>query len=164
MRTAIYAGSFDPMTNGHLDVIRRALELFDRLIVGVARRREKDTMFTLEERVALAKKATARLERVTVVGFDGLLINFARKKGARAIVRGLRAVVDFDYEFQMALTNRKIGPEIEIVFFLPSEQFFYVSSSLVKEIARLGGRISAFVPKPVETAVKGKIKLEKRQR
>lgn len=164
MRTAIYAGSFDPMTNGHLDVIHRALELFDRLIVGVARRREKNTMFSLGERVALAKKATAGLNRVKVFGFDGLLINHARKSGARAIVRGLRAVVDFDYEFQMALTNRKIGPEIEIVFFMPSEQYFYVSSSLVKEIAQLGGNISGFVPKPVEEAVMNKIKSGKKVR
>jgi pantetheine-phosphate adenylyltransferase len=163
MRIAVYAGSFDPMTNGHLNVVRRALQLFDRLIVGVVRRREKNTMFSLEERVALAKKATTGIKRVKVVGFDGLLVDYARKNGARAIVRGLRAVVDFDYEFQMALTNRRIAPDIEIVFFLPSEQYFYISSSLVKEIARLGGKISAFVPKAVEAAVVNKIKSEKRK-
>ncbi len=164
MRAAVYPGSFDPMTAGHLDVIHRALQLFDRLIVGVARRREKNTMFSFEERIALAKKSTCGIKRLEVVGFDGLLVDFARKNDARAIVRGLRAVVDFDYEFQMALTNRRIAPDVEIVFFLPSEQYSYVSSSLVKEIARLGGDISAFVPKAVEAAVAKKIRLEKRKK
>lgn len=158
MRVAVYPGSFDPMTNGHLDVILRALRLFDRLIVGVARRREKRTLFSFEERVALAKKSTRGIKRVKVIGFDGLLVDFARRNGARAIVRGLRAVADFDYEFQMALTNRRIAPDIEIVFFLPSEQYSYVSASLVKEIARLGGEVSPFVPKSVAVAVVKKMR------
>ncbi len=156
MRIAVYPGTFDPITYGHLDVIDRALKLFDKLVVGVARRREKETLFSFEERVELVKKAIENRDRVEAIGFDGLLVDFARNQRACAIVRGLRAVADFDYEFQMALTNRKIAPDIEIVYFLPSEQYSYLSSSLVKEITILGGNVSAFVPEPIERALKKK--------
>lgn len=153
---AVYPGTFDPITYGHLDVIRRACRLFDRVVVGVARRREKPTLFSFEERIELTRAATRGMDRVEVFGFEGLLVDFAVAKGAQAIVRGLRAVADFDYEFQMALTNRKFGPEIEIVYFMPAENFFYVSSSLVKELAALGGEITQFVPEPVAQALRQK--------
>lgn len=157
MKIAVYPGSFDPVTNGHLDVIKRALPLFDQIVVGVARRQEKHPFFTLEERVRLARQATAKLADVSVEGFEGLLIDFARRHKACAMIRGLRAVADFDYEFQMAMTNRKLDPSIEIVYFMPSENFFYVSSSLVKEIARAGGSVDCFVPPAVSRALKAKL-------
>lgn len=157
MRVAVYPGSFDPITLGHLDVIERASQLFDRVFVAVAKREEKNLLFSWEERIELAKKVTAGMKRVRVEGFDGLLVDFVRKKKARAVVRGLRAVMDFDYEFQMALTNRKLAPEIETVFFVPSERYFYLSSSLVRELARAGSELSCFVPRPVIKALEKKI-------
>lgn len=156
MRIAVYPGTFDPITYGHLDVIERALRLFDKVIIGVAQRREKKTFFSFEERTELVREVVKGKERIEVVGFDGLLVDFARTQKACAIVRGLRAVADFDYEFQMALTNRKIAPDIEIVYFLPAEQYSYVSSSLVKEITILGGRVDVFVPKAIEKALEKK--------
>lgn len=157
MRVAVYPGSFDPITLGHLDVIERTSQLFDRVFVAVAKREEKNLLFSWEERIELAKKVTAGMKRVRVEGFDGLLVDFVRKKKARAVVRGLRAVMDFDYEFQMALTNRKLAPEIETVFFVPSERYFYLSSSLVRELARVGSELSCFVPQPVIKALEKKI-------
>lgn len=154
--TSVYPGTFDPITYGHLDVIRRACRLFDRVVVGVARRREKSTLFSFEERIELTRSATRGMEKVEVFGFEGLLVDFAAAKGAQAIVRGLRAVADFDYELQMALTNRKFAPEIEIVYFMPGENFFYISSSLVKELAAVGGEIAQFVPEPVAQALSRK--------
>jgi len=155
-KVAVYPGSFDPITLGHLDVIERASRLFDRVIIGVAKREEKNPLFTWEERVALVRKVTSGMKRVQVEGFDGLLVDFVRRVGARAVVRGLRAVMDFDYEFQMALTNRKLAPEMETIFFVPSEKYFYLSSSLVRELARAGGEVSCFAPAPVVEALKKK--------
>jgi pantetheine-phosphate adenylyltransferase len=156
MKIAVYPGSFDPITYGHTDIVKRASKMFDRIIVAVAEREPKKPIFTLERRVALAKKALANLKNVEVVGFNNLLIDFVRQKKANTIIRGIRAVVDFDYEFQMVVTNRKLAPEIETIFFMPSAEYFYLSASLVKEIAALGGRISCFVPKPVAQALKKK--------
>ncbi len=157
MRVAVYPGSFDPITLGHLDIIERAVSLFDEVIVAVARREEKNPLFSWEERVALAKQATAGMKGVRVEGFDGLLVDFVRRQGARTVIRGLRAVMDFDYEFQMALTNRKLAPEVETVFFVPSEKYFYLSSSLVRELARAGGELSCFAPAVVVAALKQKL-------
>lgn len=148
-RLAIYPGSFDPMTFGHLDLVTRSLRIFDRLLVGVAAGHHKETLFTMEERIAMIREACSGLDRVEVKGFSGLLVDFARSEGARVIVRGLRAISDFEYEFQMALMNRKIDGEFEIVFLMPSEQWSYLNSSVVKEIARLGGPIERFAPPAV---------------
>ncbi len=156
MKIAVYPGSFDPITYGHIDIVKRASKMFDRIIVAIAEREPKKPIFTLEKRVALAKKSLVNLKNVEVIGFNNLLIDFVRQKKANTIIRGIRAVVDFDYEFQMVVTNRKLAPEIETIFFMPSAKYFYLSASLVKEIAALGGRISCFVPKPVAQALKKK--------
>ena len=163
MRTAIYPGSFDPLTNGHLDVIRRAANLFDRVVVAVARREEKHPLFAWKERVRLARQATEGLANVEVQGFDTLLVDLVRETGATAVVRGMRAVMDFDYEFQMALTNRKLAPEFETVFFLPSEKYFYLSSSLVRELASRRGEVGCFVPEPVARALRARFQPRKRK-
>lgn len=157
MKKVVYPGSFDPITNGHLDVIKRALNLFDAIIIGVARREEKKTLFSWEERVELVKKATAGIANVEIYPFAGLLVDFVREKKAVAVIRGIRAVADFDYEFQMALTNRKLAPDIETIFLLPSQEFIFLSASLVKEIASLEGCIKNFVPPCVEEALKRKL-------
>ncbi|MFM2142380.1 MAG: hypothetical protein RLZZ476_924 [Verrucomicrobiota bacterium] len=154
MRTALYPGSFDPITNGHLDVIQRAAGLFDRLIVAVARDNAKNSLFSVEERVALTSEAIAGIRNVEVMPFDGLLVNFANKLGACALVRGLRAVSDFEFEFQLALMNRKLEPNLETMFLMPREEFTYISSRLVKEIGRLGGNIEPFAPANVVAALK----------
>jgi len=154
MRTALYPGSFDPITNGHLDVIQRAAGLCDRLIVAVARDNAKNSLFTVEERVALTSEAIAGIRNVEVMPFDGLLVNFANKLGACALVRGLRAVSDFEFEFQLALMNRKLEPNLETMFLMPREEFTYISSRLVKEIGRLGGNIEPFAPANVVAALK----------
>ncbi|MDH5186633.1 MAG: pantetheine-phosphate adenylyltransferase [candidate division WOR-3 bacterium] len=156
MKIAVYPGSFDPITNGHIDIVKRAAKIFDRIIVAVARREQTKPLFTLEERVALANEVLGRLENVEVTGFSNLLIDFVRAKKACTIIRGIRAVVDFDYEFQMVVTNRKLDPRIETIFFMPSAQYFYLSASLVKEIAALGGRVSCFVPSTVVRNLKKK--------
>lgn len=145
-RRAIYPGSFDPVTHGHLDIIRRARSLFDEVIVVVARNTEKDYLFTSEERVELMRKSVKGLRGVTVDSLDGLTIRYAQQCKALAIIRGLRATSDFDYEFQMALTNRRLSKQIETVFLMPSESYFYLSSRLIREIASLGGDISDYVP------------------
>jgi len=148
-RIAVYPGSFDPITFGHLDVIKRATRLFEEVVVGVASRQEKHPLFSWPERVRLAKKVVEGMPGVKVQAFDSLLVDLAKQAGACAVIRGMRAVMDFDYEFQMALTNRKLAPEVETVFFLPSEKYFYLSSSLVRELASKGGDLKCFVPDAV---------------
>ena len=154
--TAIYPGTFDPVTNGHADLIRRAERLFDRVIVAVAANPKKQPLFALKERVDLARAVLAEYERVTVVGFDNLLVDFVRAQGAQVILRGLRAVSDFEFEFQLAGMNRRLAPEVETVFLTPSEQETFISASLIKEIALLGGDVSAFVDARVVAALKTK--------
>lgn len=146
MSTALYPGTFDPITYGHLDIIRQALTIFDRVVVTVARNPRKDPLFTVEERIEMIQNATAEVGSVTVTHYDGLSVEAARRHGAIALIRGLRAVSDFEAEFQMTLMNRQLAPEIETVFLMPSEQYTYLSSSIVKEVARFGGDVSQFVP------------------
>lgn len=159
MRRAIYPGSFDPVTNGHLDVIERACTLFDQVIVAVAINDQKQPLFTPEERLAMLRKAVTN-KTVQVAPMEGLLVEFAASQNAHAVVRGLRAISDFEFEFQMALMNRKLDPEIETIFLMPKEEYTYLSSRIVKEIARLGGDVSAFVPRPVAAALAKKYKSE----
>ena len=152
--TAIYPGTFDPITNGHADLLQRALKRFDRVIIAVAGSAGKSTCFSLEERVSLSKTALAHLDHVEVVGFDGLLVKFAQDQGAGVILRGLRAVSDFEYEFQLASMNRKLAPDVETMFLTPDEGYSFISSSLVREIAALGGDVGAFVHPAVQAALK----------
>ena len=153
VRTVIYPGSFDPITNGHLDVIERAAKLFDRVIVAVAVNSSKGPLFTKDQRQEQITEAVAALSNVEVSAFDGLLVDFARDQKSQAIIRGLRAVSDFEFEFQLALMNRKLEPNIETIFMMPRETYTFLSSKLVKEIAQLGGNVSAFVPPHVERAL-----------
>ncbi len=155
-RTAIYPGSFDPITNGHVDVVQRASKLFDRLIIAVAKNGQKSGLFTLDERLALIKATLADTANIEVVKFEGLLVDFADACGALAIVRGLRAISDFEYEFQMALTNRQLNPNVETIFMMPREECIYLSSSIVKEVAGLGGNVTEFVPQCVNLALSSK--------
>ena len=141
------------MTNGHLDVLRRAAKLFDRVIVAVAKNDSKHPLFTFDERLDLVQRSTQRMPGVKVDGFDGLLVDYVEKRGAQAVVRGLRAVSDFEYEFQLALMNRKLNEQFETIFMTPKETYTFLSSSMVKEIARLGGDVSAFVPAHVRKAL-----------
>lgn len=157
MRRAIYPGSFDPVTNGHLDVIERACTLFDKVVVAVAINDQKQPLFTAEERLAMLRKAVTN-ETVQFAPMQGLLVEFAASQNAHAVVRGLRAISDFEFEFQMALMNRKLDPDIETIFLMPKEEYTYLSSRIVKEIARLGGDVSAFVPPPVAEALAKKFK------
>lgn len=154
---AVCPGSYDPVTNGHVDLIERGARVFDRLIVAVLRNIQKEPLFSLGERVEMLKDATKHLENVEIDVFEGLLVDFARKKGAGVVVRGIRAVSDYEYELQMALMNRKMEPELETVFMLPGEAFSFLSSSLVKEIARLGGAVAGLVPPLVEKRLKEKV-------
>lgn len=147
--TAIYPGTFDPVTKGHTDLIERALHLFDKVIVAVAENTAKEPVFSLDERMQMAKVALENLEGVEILPLTGLLVDFAKQHHAKAILRGLRAVSDFEYEFQLAGMNRKLGPEIETLFLTPAEKYAYISSSLVREIAALGGDVSPFVHKNV---------------
>ena len=162
MRTAIYPGSFDPLTNGHLDVIQRAAKLFDRVIVAVAKNDSKQPLFTLTERLALVKAAIQHLPHVEADSFDGLLIEYAARQKAQAVVRGLRAVSDFEFEFQLALMNRKLDENIETIFMMPKDTYTFLSSRIVKEIARLGGDVSPFVPPHVQVALRKKLKPRKK--
>lgn len=155
---AVYAGTFDPVTYGHLDLIDRALRIFDEVIVAVAPSPEKRPLFSVEERMALLGQALAGKRGILLDSFDGLLVDYARRRKARVIIRGLRALSDFDYEFQMALSNRKLCPAIETIFLMPHESYSYLSSKLIKEIASLGGNIKAFVPAAVARAVEEKLK------
>mgnify|MGYP001555895037 FL=1 len=158
MRIAIYPGSFDPLTNGHLDVVQRAAKLFDRVVVAVAQNDGKHPLFTLAERVALVKAAVAHLPNVEADSFDGLLVDYVASRQAKAIVRGLRAVSDFEFEFQLALMNRKLDENIETIFMMPKDTYTFLSSRIVKEIARLGGDVGQFVPPNVQEALKRKLK------
>lgn len=153
MRTVIYPGSFDPLTNGHLDVIQRAAKLFDRVIVAVATNEEKHPLFTVEERLELVRHAVKSWPHVEADSFGTLLVDFAAERRAAAVVRGLRAVSDFEFEFQLALINRKLNEKIEAIFMMPKDTYTFLSSRVVKEIARLGGDVSAFVPKHVQAAL-----------
>jgi pantetheine-phosphate adenylyltransferase len=155
-KIAVYPGSFDPPTNGHVDVVRRAGKLAGTLYVAVATNTTKEPLFTVQERVDLLKRITAGMPNVKVDAFDGLLVDYAKQVGASAIFRGLRAVSDFEYEFQMALTNRRLNSEIETLFLMPSQDYSYLSSSIIKEIARLGGDLSPFVPPEVAQLMKRK--------
>ena len=159
MTKAIYPGTFDPITHGHIDLITRGLQIFDEVIVAVARQpEEKKTLFSVEERVSLVRQTTSRLKRVTVESFDGLMVEYAKKKKVRTVVRGLRMLSDFEYEFQMALTNRKLSNEVETIFLMPQESYAYISSRAIKEAARLGGNIRAFVPELVAEALERKLR------
>jgi len=157
MRTVIYPGSFDPLTNGHLDVIERAAKLFDQVIVAVARNESKRPLFSQKERVQMVARAIKPLSTVEVDSFNGLLIEYVERRGAQAVIRGLRAVSDFEFEFQLALMNRKLNERIETIFMMPKDTYTFLSSRLVKEIASLGGDVSAFVPAHVRDALRSKL-------
>ncbi len=156
MRRAIYPGSFDPVTHGHLDVIQRAVRIFDEVIVAVAFNEQKTGFFSVDERVAFLQDAVHGIANVRVARFDGLLVEFARAESANAVIRGLRAVSDFEFEFQMALMNRKLDSQIEAIFLMPREDYVYLSSRIVREIARHGGKVDAFVPASVARAFEKK--------
>ena len=145
MKIGVYPGTFDPITNGHTDIISRSLRVFDKVVVAVAPNPSKRPLFDLAERVNMVKVATKNLQHVEVVAFDGLLVEYVRRRKAHAIIRGLRAISDFEYEFQMALINRKLNKSVETVFFMPSEEFSYLTSTIIKEVASFGGRLSDFL-------------------
>jgi pantetheine-phosphate adenylyltransferase len=158
MRRAIYPGSFDPVTNGHLDVIERARKLFDEVVVAVAHNDQKQPLFTLDERLDLLRRTIGTHDNVQIAPLGGLLVDFAAEQTATAVIRGLRAISDFEFEFQMALMNRKLDPRVETIFLMPKEEYTYLSSRIVKEIARLGGDVASFVPGCVAEALRGKLK------
>ena len=153
---AIYPGSFDPVTNGHLDLIARASNIFDHLVVAILRNSEKNPLFTVEERVAMLSEGIAEFDNVSVSTFDGLLVDFAREERAHAVVRGIRAISDYEYEFQMALMNRRLAPDVETIFLMPDAKYSFVSSRLVKQVFRLGGSVDGLVPKFVVERMKDK--------
>jgi len=157
-KRAIYPGTFDPITNGHIDIVTRAAAMFDEMILAIAASPSKKPMFSLDERVALAKQATAHLQNVTVVGFSDLMANFARDQQATILIRGLRAVADFEYEMQLAHMNRHLMPDLESVYLMPSKEWSFISSSLVKEVARHQGDVAHFLPQPVHQALLNKLK------
>lgn len=164
MKIAIYPGTFDPITYGHIDVLERAIEIFDKVIVTLARNSAKQPLFSDEERIQMVKTAVKKYgKRVEVEYFDGLLVDYATRKKAKALVRGLRAISDFEYEFQMALMNRKLADKITTVFLMPHENHTYLNSSIVREIAKLGGDISSFVPPHVQKLLKFKLKMLKKE-
>ena len=164
MSTALYPGSFDPVTYGHLDIIRRASRIYDKVVVGVLINSKKTPLFSMEERVNILKKATSDLDNVEIQGFSGLTVDFAKNIGAKVIVRGLRAVTDYEYELQIAQTNRVINHEVDSVFMATSLQYAYLSSSTVKEVAAYGGDISNFVPDFVADELKKRIPIKKNER
>jgi pantetheine-phosphate adenylyltransferase len=154
---AIYPGTFDPLTNGHVDIIARGARLFDRIIVAVLVNAEKSPLFTMTERLEIARTVFKELPNVEVDTFDGLLVDYVERRGAQVIVRGLRAVSDFEFEFQMALMNRRLNDKIETVFMMPAEQYSYISSRLIKEVFSLGGRVHGLVPDMVEQRLRDKV-------
>jgi len=156
-QAAIYAGSFDPITYGHIDLIKRAQEIFSEVVVAVAHNYHKKPLFSVKERAQMLKKATRGMQGVTVDDFKGLVVDYAHRKKAKILIRGLRMLSDFEYEFQMALTNRKLSPDIETIFLMPQESYSYLSSKLLKEAASLGADLSSFVPDFVEVALKKKL-------
>jgi len=159
MNIAVYPGTFDPFTNGHRDLVQRAASnIFDKVYICVAENSKKNTVFSLDERIELAKKSLVRISNVEVIGFNGLLVDFAKKLDAKVILRGLRVVSDFEYEFQMSSMNKKLNQDIESIFLTPSESYAFLSSSLVKEIAQLGGDVSTFVSEDVKLALEKKYK------
>ena len=153
---AIYPGSFDPLTNGHLDLIARAAKIFDHLVVAILRNSSKNPLFSVEERVAMLSEGIAEFDNVSISTFDGLLVEFAREQRAHAVVRGIRAISDYEYEFQMALMNRRLSPDVETIFLMPDAKYSFVSSRLVKEVFELGGSIDGLVPKFVIDRLKDK--------
>lgn len=157
-RTALFPGTFDPFTNGHLDLTRRAARLFERVVVAVAHSPAKGTLFPVEERVEMIRGAVRTQRRVEVVHFSDLVVDCAKRVGAQVMIRGLRAVSDFEFEFQMALMNRRLAPGVEVVFLMPSQQYTYLNSTLVKEVARLGGKVRGLVPGDVEKRLMKKLK------
>ncbi len=154
---AIYPGSFDPITYGHLDIIKRAIRIFDKVIVAVAHNSEKDPLFSVSERVELLKKVTRNIKGVEIDDFHGLVVDYVKTKKSKVVIRGLRMISDFEFEFQMALTNRKLSKDVETVFMMPSEAYSYLSSKLIKEAASLGANLKGFVPSFVEKAIKSKL-------
>ena len=157
MKTIVYTGTFDPITNGHIDLVERASKLFGKVVIGIASNRQKSPLFSIEERIELAVECLKHIPNVEIYGFDSLLVDFVEQCNADAIMRGLRAVSDFEYEFQMANMNRALSPEIESIFLTPSEKFSYISSSLVREISSLKGDVSQFVPANVAEALADKL-------
>jgi len=157
-RTALFPGTFDPFTNGHLDLVRRAARVFDRVVVAVADNPGKGVMFPLEERVEMIRTATRSMKRVEVAAFSDLVVECARRVGAQVMIRGLRAVSDFEYEFQMALMNRRLSPRLEVAYLMPSQKYTYLNSSLVKEVARLGGDVTDLVPRLVADRLRARLK------
>lgn len=157
MKIAVCPGTFDPITNGHLDLIERGLRIFDRVIVAVAVNPKKEPLFSLEERLDLIRRSVKGFRNVRVDSFQGLLVDYAKSKGCVAIIRGLRAISDFEYEMQMALMNRRLAGEIETVFLMPAEEYSYLTSTIAKEVASLGGSVGGLVPKAVENALRRKL-------
>ncbi len=157
MKTAVYPGTFDPVTLGHIDVIKRASKMFDKIVIGITTHSDKKALFSLEERKSLVEKEVKDLKNVSVETFSGLLVDFVKQKNTKIILRGLRELSDFEFEFQQAVVNRKLDSDIDTVFIMTDARYFYVSSSMVKEIALLGGNIEKFVSKGVQTALKRKL-------
>lgn len=157
-KIAVYPGTFDPITYGHIDLIKRASRIFDKVVVAVAHNKPKGTLFNVRERVTMLKDAVKGIENVVIDDFDGLVVNYVKKQGSCVMIRGLRMLTDFEYEFQMALTNRKLAGDIETIFMMPHEEYSYVSSKLIKEAAMLGADLTKFIPKACADALKKKIK------
>jgi len=154
---AIYPGTFDPLTNGHLDLIARGAKIFDELVVAILRNEEKEPLFTVIDRVEMLTEETREYSNVRIATFDGLLVDFARELGAKAVLRGIRAISDYEYEFQMAMMNRRLAPELETIFMMPAEKYSYVSSRLVKQVVHLGGSVEGLVPPLVLQRLKARV-------